>query len=68
MQKVLVIVNPKAGKAKSKKYIENILINLRNCGYNVDVEITTPERNAMKIIEEYKLEDEKIIVWGGWNS
>ena len=30
MQKILMIVNPKAGKAKSKKYIENILINLKN--------------------------------------
>ena len=65
MQKVLMIVNPKAGKAKSKKYIENILINLRNCGCKVTLEITTPERNAMRIIEEHKLEDEKIIVWGG---
>ena len=60
-----MIVNPKAGKAKSKKYIENILINLRNCGCKVTLEITTPERNAMRIIEEHKLEDEKIIVWGG---
>lgn len=60
-----MIVNPKAGKAKSKKYIENILINLRNCGCSVILEITTPERNATKIIEEYKLKDEKLIVWGG---
>ena len=60
MQKVLLIVNPKAGKAKSKKYIENILINLRNLGYKVDLEITTIERNAQKIIEEHKLEDDEI--------
>ncbi len=66
MQKVLLIVNPKAGKAKSKKYIENILINLRNLGYKVDLEITTIERNAQKIIEEHKLEDDEIlIIWGG---
>ena len=52
-----MIVNPKAGKAKSKKYIENILINLRNSGCTVDLEITTPERNATKIIEEYNLKD-----------
>lgn len=64
-QNVLMIVNPKAGKAKSKKYIENILINLKNCGCKVDLEITTPERNATKIIEEHKLKDEKLIVWGG---
>ena len=64
-QKVLMIVNPKAGKAKSKKYIENILINLKNCGCKVELEITTPERNATKIIEEHKLKDEKLIVWGG---
>ena len=64
-QKVLMIVNPKAGKAKSKKYIENILINLKNCGCDVDLEITTEERNATKIIEEHKLKNEKLIVWGG---
>ena len=50
MQKILMIVNPKAGKAKSKKYIENILINLKNTGHNVELEYTTPERNATKII------------------
>ena len=65
MQKILMIVNPKAGKAKSKKYIENILINLRNSGCTVDLEITTPERNATKIIEEYNLKGKKLIVWGG---
>ena len=66
MQKVLLIINPKAGKAKSKKYLENILINLKNGEYFVDLEVTTPERNATKIIEEHKLQkDEKIIVWGG---
>lgn len=65
MQKILMIVNPKAGKAKSKKYIENILINLKKSGCSVELEITTPERNATKIIEEHKLNDEKIIVWGG---
>lgn len=60
-----MIVNPKAGKAKSKKYIENILINLKNCGHSVELEYTTPERNATKIIEEHKLEKEALIVWGG---
>lgn len=64
-EKILMIVNPKAGKAKSKKYIESILINLKNCGHNVEVEFTTPERNATKIIEEHKLEKEELIVWGG---
>lgn len=65
MQKILMIVNPKAGKAKSKKYIENILINLKKNGHDVELELTTPERNATKIIEEHKLEKEEIIVWGG---
>ena len=60
-----MIVNPKAGKAKSKKYIENILINLKKCGYNIELEYTTPERNASKILEEHKLERKEIIVWGG---
>lgn len=65
MQKILMIVNPKAGKAKSKKYIENILINLKKNGHDVELELTTPKRNATKIIEEHKLEKEEIIVWGG---
>ena len=65
MQKILMIVNPKAGKAKSKKYIESILINLKNTGHSVELEFTTPERNATKIIEEHKLEKEELIVWGG---
>ena len=64
-QKILMIVNPKAGKAKSKKYIENILINLKHNGYNVELEFTTPKRNASQIIEEHKLEKEELIVWGG---
>ena len=29
MQKILMIVNPKAGKAKSKKYISDIVDNLK---------------------------------------
>ena len=65
MQKILMIVNPKAGKAKSKKYIENILINFKNNGYKVELEFTTPERNAKHIIEEHKLENEELIIWGG---
>lgn len=65
MQKILMIVNPKAGKAKSKKYIQNILMNFKNSGYSVELEFTTPERNATAIIEEHKLEKEELIVWGG---
>jgi len=64
-QKILMIVNPKAGRAKSKKYIESILINLKNNGHDVELEYTTPKRNATAIIEEHQLEKEEVIVWGG---
>jgi YegS/Rv2252/BmrU family lipid kinase len=66
MMKVLMIVNPKAGKAKSEKYISEIINNLKSNGYEVIQEFTTLERGAIQIIESNSHENfERIIVWGG---
>ncbi len=65
MQKILMIVNPKAGRAKSKKYVSDIVENLKRNGHEVELEYTTPDRNASQIIKEHKLEREELIVWGG---
>jgi len=65
MNKILIIVNPKAGKAKSEKYISKIIKNLKNNNYEVELESTSIERNATNIVKDYKYKIEKLIVWGG---
>jgi YegS/Rv2252/BmrU family lipid kinase len=66
MNKVLMIVNPRAGKAKSEKYICEIINNLKENNHEVILEYTTIERDAPQILEEHKDEEfDKIIVWGG---
>lgn len=62
---ILLIVNPKAGRAKSKKYIETILSYLKANDYDPDIEYTTVKRNATQIIKEKGVKGDKIIVWGG---
>jgi YegS/Rv2252/BmrU family lipid kinase len=66
MNKILMIVNPKAGKAKSKKYISEIINNLKENEHEVILEYTTIKRDAPQILDEHKAEEfEDIIVWGG---
>lgn len=65
MNKVLMIVNPKAGKAKSDKYVSKIVNNLEQSGHIVNLEYTTIKRNATEIIKEYSEKIEQLIIWGG---
>ena len=64
MNKVLLIINPKAGKAKSEKYVSKIINNLKENNYDVVLEYTTIEEDAPEIVAKYK-DIENIIVWGG---
>lgn len=63
--KILIIVNPKAGKGKIKKDIPIIREKLENKNYEVDVKYTTIKNNATNIITEYKENIDILIVCGG---
>lgn len=63
--RILIIVNPKAGKAKSTKYIKTIRQNLEKLNYNVEIKFTTKQNNGTSIIQEYKKDYNILIVSGG---
>lgn len=65
MYKILMIVNPKAGKAKSDKYVPKIIKFFEKIDCQVDIKYTTIENNATKIIKEYDDNYEILIVYGG---
>lgn len=65
MYKILMIVNPKAGRAKPDKYVPKITQNFKNMDYDVDVKYTTIENNATNIVKNYNKEYDVLIVYGG---
>ena len=65
MYKILMILNPKAGKAKSDKYVPKIIKFFEKIDCQVDIKYTTIENNATKIIKEYDDNYEILIVYGG---
>lgn len=65
MYKILMIVNPKAGRAKPDKYVPKITQNFKNMNYEVDVKYTTIENNATNIVKIYNKDYDVLIVYGG---
>lgn len=64
--KILMIVNPKAGRAKIEKYAEEIKEKFeRSNNYDVEIRYTTKENNATNIIKNYDDDYDIIIVCGG---
>lgn len=63
--KILAIVNPRSGMADIGRYIDRIEDNLKSNGYEVDIQYTTREHNATKILEEYDKEFNIILACGG---
>jgi len=60
-EKILLIVNPVAGKGNIKKDVKIMKNNFEESGCKVEIEYTTIEKNAEKIVEE-KIEDNTIVV------
>ena len=65
MNEILMIVNPKAGKAKPNKYVPKIIQNFNDKGYKIDVKYTEIKNNATKIIKNYNKDYKILIVYGG---
>ena len=63
--KILLIVNTKAGKGKVIKYITKIEQNLKNLQFDVDLRYTTINKNSGDIITEYKENYDIILICGG---
>ena len=62
---ILMIVNPKAGRAKIKKYISAIRNNFEKSEYKIDLKHTTVEYGATEIISDYKKDFDILVVCGG---
>ena len=64
-QRILMVVNPKAGRAKIKKYVDNIREKLEKSKFKIDLKHTTIENSATDIIKKYKKDYDILIVCGG---
>lgn len=64
-RKVLILVNPKAGKAKIKKDIQEIEENLKRLNYGVVTKYTTKRVNGTEVIRNYDDDYDILIVCGG---
>ena len=62
--KILLIVNPKAGKANIR-YIPKVKKNLEKLNYDVQLIYTTYQKNATHIINNYKDDYNILIICGG---
>lgn len=60
-----MVVNPKAGRAKIKKYVDNIREKLEKSKFKIDLKHTTIENSATDIIKKYKKDYDILIVCGG---
>lgn len=63
--KILLIVNPIAGKIKKNRYYNEIIGNLQEQGHEVQLRNTTKRNNASFIIRNYKKDYDIVIVCGG---
>ena len=66
--KILIIANPKSGKAKMTKFINKIIENLEKLNYEVITKYTTIENNGKVILENYKEPYDILIICGGDGS
>lgn len=63
--KILMIINPNAGRNKRTKCYDEIIKNLQNQNYEVNACYTTKEYNATHIVQNYELDYDIVIVCGG---
>lgn len=62
---ILMIVNPKAGKAKISKFTPEIIRNLQKKNYNVVTRYTGKDKSAKDIVKDYYEPYDIIVVCGG---
>lgn len=63
--RILIIANPKAGRGKIVKEIDQIKENLQKLSYQVKIKYTDLENDAAKILKSEKEPYDKVIVCGG---
>lgn len=63
--RLLMVVNPKAGRAKIKKYVNELRNNFEKSECKIDLRHTTITNSAKDIIEKYKKDFDILIVCGG---
>ena len=62
---ILMIVNPKAGKAKISKFTPEIIRNLQKQNYKVITRYTGKDKNARNIVKDYYEPYDIVLVCGG---
>ena len=62
---ILMIVNPKAGKAKISKLTPEIIRNLQKQNYKVITRYTGKDKNAKNIVKDYYEPYDIVLVCGG---
>ena len=62
---ILMIVNPKAGKAKISRFTPEIIRNLQRKNYVVTTRYTSKDKNAKDIIKDYYDPYDILIICGG---
>ena len=62
---ILMIVNPKAGKAKISKVTPEIIRNLQKQNYKVITRYTGKDKNAKNIVKDYYEPYDIVLVCGG---
>ena len=62
---ILMIVNPKAGKAKISRFTPEIIRNLQRQNYIVTTRYTSKEKSAKDIIKDYYDPYDVLIICGG---
>ena len=62
---ILMIVNPKAGKAKISKFTPEIIRNLQKQNYKVITRYTGKDKNAKNIVKDYYEPYDIVLVCGG---
>ncbi len=65
MYKTLMIVNLEAGKGDFENQLSFVVMELKNNGFDVTIKYTERDFGADKIIEQYKLEYDLLIICGG---
>lgn len=65
MKKLLFIYNPVSGKQLIQRHREDILQQMYQAGYEVDVRVTTEQEDADQILREMPDGYERVVVGGG---
>ena len=65
MKKMLLIVNPRSGKCKAEKHLDQILAIFHDAGYQVTVHKTTGQGDGARAAEEYSAGMDAVVCCGG---